>query len=49
MAVLEGRFKDGDHVLVTRANDGTLAFELAGHDSEADEVAREAASAGAAR
>jgi ATP-dependent Clp protease ATP-binding subunit ClpB len=49
MAVLEGRFKDGDHVLVTRANDGTLGFELAGHDAEADEGAREAAGAGAAR
>ena len=49
MAVLEGRFKDGDHVLVTRSPDGTLGFELAGHDPEADEGAREAAGAGASR
>jgi ATP-dependent Clp protease ATP-binding subunit ClpB len=45
MAVLEGRFKDGDHVLVTRSADGTLGFELAGHDSEADERARAGAAA----
>ena len=43
MAVLEGRFKDGDHVLVTRSNDGTLGFELAGHDPEADEAGSESA------
>jgi ATP-dependent Clp protease ATP-binding subunit ClpB len=55
MAVLEGRFKDGDHVLVTRSADGTLGFELAGHDASADDGARDAeatpdvASAGAAR
>jgi ATP-dependent Clp protease ATP-binding subunit ClpB len=47
MAVLEGRFKDGDHVLVTRQGDGTLGFEVVGHDSEADEGAHEPAAAGA--
>jgi len=46
MAVLEGRFKDGDHVLVTRQGDGTLGFEVVGHDSEAEEGAREPAAAG---
>jgi ATP-dependent Clp protease ATP-binding subunit ClpB len=46
MAVLEGRFKDGDHVLVTRQADGALGFEVVGHDSEAEEGAREPAAAG---
>jgi ATP-dependent Clp protease ATP-binding subunit ClpB len=49
MAVLEGRFKDGDHVLVTRSSDGTLGFELAGHDAQGDEAGREPAGAGASR
>ncbi len=29
LAVLEGRFGEGDHIVVTRAADGTLAFERA--------------------
>jgi hypothetical protein len=29
MAVLEGRFHDGDHILVTRAAEGGLQFEKA--------------------
>ncbi|MEP7066329.1 MAG: ATP-dependent chaperone ClpB [Gemmatimonadota bacterium] len=36
MAVLEGRFKDGDHVMVTRQSDGALGFEVVGHDPDAD-------------
>ncbi len=40
MAVLDGRFKDGDHVSVTRNGDGTLGFEVVGHD---DVVASEPA------
>jgi len=31
MAVLETRIKEGDHVRVTRAPEGTLAFEVVGH------------------
>ena len=31
MSVLDGRIKDGDHVRVTRAPDGTLSFEVVGH------------------
>jgi ATP-dependent Clp protease ATP-binding subunit ClpB len=33
MSVLDGRIKDGDHVSVTRAPDGTLAFEVVGHEA----------------
>ncbi|HMI59122.1 MAG TPA: AAA family ATPase, partial [Gemmatimonadaceae bacterium] len=33
MSVLDGRIKDGDHVRVTRAPDGTLSFEVVGHDA----------------
>ncbi len=39
MAVLDGRFKDGDHVSVTRTGDGTLGFEVVGHDAAVDEAA----------
>jgi hypothetical protein len=46
MAVLDGRIKDGDHVLVTRAADGTLSFEVVGHDADVGERA-EPAGAGA--
>ena len=42
MAVLDGRFKDGDHVLATRASDGTLGFEVVGHDAHAGERAEAA-------
>ena len=45
MAVLEGRFKDGDHVSVTRSPDGTLGFEVVGHDADAGESANGAARA----
>ncbi|MDQ2768340.1 MAG: ATP-dependent chaperone ClpB [Gemmatimonadota bacterium] len=37
MAVLEGRFTEGDHVSVTRAPDGSLAFEVVGRDAEGAE------------
>ena len=47
LAVLDGRFKDGDHILVTRAPEGTLTFELAGHDASANNGAEPAAVAGA--
>jgi ATP-dependent Clp protease ATP-binding subunit ClpB len=33
MAVLDGRFKDGDHVRVTRSSDGSLGFEVVGNDA----------------
>jgi len=39
MAVLDGRFKDGDPIRVTRAADGTLGFEVAGHDADVGEPA----------
>ena len=39
MAVLDGRFKDGDHVSVTRSANGTLGFEVVGHDAVASEPA----------
>ena len=39
MAVLDGRIADGDHVRVTRAPDGTLAFEVVGHEGESGERA----------
>jgi ATP-dependent Clp protease ATP-binding subunit ClpB len=39
MAVLDGRFKDGDHVSVTRTSDGTLGFEVVGHDAPVGEPA----------
>jgi hypothetical protein len=44
--VLEGKFKEGDHVLVTRAPEGSLAFERAGAPAERE---ADVASAGAAR
>jgi ATP-dependent Clp protease ATP-binding subunit ClpB len=34
MSVLDGRISEGDHVRVTRAPDGTLAFEVVSHDAE---------------
>jgi ATP-dependent Clp protease ATP-binding subunit ClpB len=46
MAVLEGKFKEGDHVLVTRAPEGSLAFERAGAPAERE---ADVAGAGAAR
>ncbi len=51
MAVLDGRFKDGDHVNVTRTAAGTLDFEVVGHDATAAEGANGAsgATAGTAR
>ena len=39
MAVLDGRFKDGDHVSVTRTGEGTLGFEVVGHDASVGEPA----------
>jgi ATP-dependent Clp protease ATP-binding subunit ClpB len=42
MSVLDGRIKDGDHVSVTRTPDGTLAFEVVGHDSVPGESAEAA-------
>jgi ATP-dependent Clp protease ATP-binding subunit ClpB len=33
MQLLEGRFRDGDHIVVTVSAGGTLAFERAGADS----------------
>jgi ATP-dependent Clp protease ATP-binding subunit ClpB len=47
MSVLDGRINDGDHVKVTRNADGTLGFEVAGHDAVAE--AETAGAAGAAR
>jgi ATP-dependent Clp protease ATP-binding subunit ClpB len=50
LAVLDNRFRDGDHILVTRSADGTLAFERAGHDASADTgAAAGVAGAGASR
>jgi ATP-dependent Clp protease ATP-binding subunit ClpB len=39
MAVLDGRFKDGDHILVTRSGDESLNFEVVGHDAAVGETA----------
>jgi ATP-dependent Clp protease ATP-binding subunit ClpB len=47
LAVLDGRFKDGDHILVTRAPDGALTIELAAHDASANNGAEPAGVAGA--
>ena len=40
MSVLDGRISEGDHVRVTRAPDGSLAFEVVAHDANGSADAR---------
>jgi ATP-dependent Clp protease ATP-binding subunit ClpB len=35
LGVLEGKFQDGDHILVAAGPDGTLTFEVAARESDA--------------